>query len=132
MNYFQEYNWNFEGVRLDSAAWKSTKIDMIAGLIVAEGKSKRFGSDKRFYELDGKTFLEIACEKISKVCDKNYIIIDKYFSDNQINLEGFVTLRDLEDEKGPLIGIYSARSQITDEGCLVMPIDMPNLSISFL
>lgn len=105
---------------------------MIAGLILAGGKSKRFGSDKRFYELNGKTFLEIACEKIRKVCNKNYIVVDKYFTDKQIDSGAFVILRDLEEGKGPLMGIYSALFQIPDEGCLVIPVDMPSLSISFL
>jgi len=107
-------------------------LEMIAGLVVAGGKSKRFGSDKRFYKLSEKTLTEIACEKISKVFRKNYIVVDKNFSENQIDLDRFTILRDLEDGKGPLMGIYSALSQIPEEGCLVIPVDMPNLSISLL
>lgn len=105
---------------------------MVAGLILAGGKSKRFGSDKRFYKLKGKTLFEIACEKISEVCDKNYVISDKDFTVNTINLDGFVILRDLEEGKGPIMGIYSALLRIHEEGCLAIPVDMPNLTVSFL
>ncbi|MEE9252827.1 MAG: molybdenum cofactor guanylyltransferase [Thermodesulfobacteriota bacterium] len=98
---------------------------MVAVVILAGGGSKRFGSDKRFYRLSGKTLIEACCEK-------NYIVADKDFSDKGFNAQGFTVLRDLEEGGGPLMGIYTALSRIVEEGCLVIPVDMPGLSVSLL
>ncbi|MCH8030011.1 MAG: molybdenum cofactor guanylyltransferase [Candidatus Dadabacteria bacterium] len=105
---------------------------MVAGVILAGGGSKRFGSDKRYYRLNGKTLIEACCDKINEVCENNYIVADKDFSDQRSYAHGFTVLRDLEDGKGPLMGVYTALSHIVEEGCLVIPVDMPGLSVSLL
>ena len=105
---------------------------MIAGLVLAGGRSIRFGSDKRFYKIGGKTLIEIACEKIAVLCPENYLVVDKHFNVKQINIKGFNIIRDIEEWKGPLMGIYSAFLQIQSKGCIVVPVDMPYLNIPFL
>jgi molybdopterin-guanine dinucleotide biosynthesis protein A len=104
----------------------------VAGLVLAGGKSSRFGSDKRFYTIDKKTLLWIACVKMAEVCDVNYLAVDRQFEDDNVNVGGFFILRDSEDWKGPLLGIYSAMLHKPDQGYLVIPVDMPNLSIQLL
>lgn len=104
----------------------------VAGLVLAGGKSRRFGSDKRFYTVDEKTLLWIACEKMAEVCDINYLAVDRHFEDNRVNIDGFYILRDTEDWKGPLMGIYSAILRKPDQGYLVIPVDMPNSNIQLL
>jgi molybdopterin-guanine dinucleotide biosynthesis protein A len=105
---------------------------MIAGLVLAGGRSRRFGSDKRFHKIDGKTLIEIACEKIAALCTENYLVVDKHIDVKQININGFNIIRDVEEWKGPLMGIYSAFLQIQSKGCLVIPVDMPYLNVPLL
>lgn len=105
---------------------------MIDGLVLAGGRSTRFGSDKRFHKIGGKTLIEIACEKIAALCPENYLVVDKHFDVKQINIKGFNIIRDIEEWKGPLMGIYSAFLQIQSKGCIVVPVDMPYLNIPFL
>jgi molybdopterin-guanine dinucleotide biosynthesis protein A len=104
----------------------------VAGLVLAGGKSRRFGSDKRFYTIDKKTLLWIACAKMAEVCDVNYLAVDQRFEDDRVSIGGFYILRDSEDRKGPLMGIYSAMLHKPDQGYLVIPVDMPNLNIRLL
>lgn len=105
---------------------------MIAGLVLAGGKSRRFGSDKRFHKIDGKTLIEIACEKIAALCPEYYLVVDKHIDVKQININGFNIIRDIEQWKGPLMGIYSALLQVQSRGCIVIPVDMPYLNIALL
>jgi len=104
----------------------------VAGLVLAGGQSRRFGSDKRFYRIDKKTLLWIACEKMAEVCNMNYLAVDRNFEDDRVNIDDFYILRDSEDWKGPLMGIYSAILRKPDQGYLVIPVDMPNLNIQLL
>jgi molybdopterin-guanine dinucleotide biosynthesis protein A len=41
---------------------------MIVGLVLAGGRSQRFGSDKALAELGGRTLLEIAVSRLTAVC----------------------------------------------------------------
>lgn len=117
---------------IESSSIPGREQTTVAGLVLADGKSRRFGSDKRFYTVDKKTLLWIACEKMAEVCDVNYLAVDRHFEDDRVNIDGFYILRDTEDWKGPLIGIYSAILQNPTHGCLVIPVDMPNLNIQLL
>ncbi|NIT13424.1 MAG: NTP transferase domain-containing protein [Candidatus Dadabacteria bacterium] len=105
---------------------------MVAGLVLAGGRSRRFGSDKRFYKIDGKTLIQIACEKIAALCPENYLVVDKHFDIKHINIQGINIIRDVEEYKGPLVGIYSALLQVQSEGCMVIPVDMPHLTMPLL
>lgn len=93
---------------------------MIAGAVLAGGKSERFGSDKRFFKIGGKTLLEIACGKIRKNFEDRYIVIDKSSS---INIYGFKTIYDEVEGLGPMGGIYSLLKVV--KRCVFIPVDMP-------
>lgn len=98
---------------------------MVSGAVLAGGKSKRFGEDKRFFKIGENTLLEIACEKIRKNFDKRYLAVDQNFS---LEIPDFILVRDKICGKGPLIGIYSVLCSIEEDGCVFIPIDMPFLS----
>jgi molybdopterin-guanine dinucleotide biosynthesis protein A len=58
---------------------KRILIKDVAGAILAGGKSRRFGSDKRFFKLNDKTLLEIMCKKLRAVFETKYISTEKNF-----------------------------------------------------
>ncbi|WP_095012099.1 molybdenum cofactor guanylyltransferase [Tsuneonella mangrovi] len=43
---------------------------MILGVVLAGGQSTRFGSDKALAEIDGRTLLDLAVERLSRWCDR--------------------------------------------------------------
>ena len=75
----------------------------ILGVILAGGKSKRFGEDKSKVNLDGKTLLEHTLNKI-KSKFKTIVIIS-----NSINLKNHIIIEDcIDGQLGPLVGVLSA------------------------
>ena len=85
----------------------------ILGVILAGGKSKRFGDDKSIAKLGDKTLLDRSIEKIEKdfqeiliVTNKNVIISNK---------KNIFSTKDLIDgHLGPLVGVLSAMAWVQD------------------
>ena len=101
----------------------------VAGVLLAGGRSKRFGEDKRFFKLGEKTLLEIACEKLSRF-RKKYVIFEPGFSPDIQRfpaLRDFQVLHDVIPYGGPLMAIYYALSCIGEKAGVFIPVDMPLL-----
>ena len=79
----------------------------ILGVVLAGGKSKRFGEDKSEIKLGSKTLLEHTLDKIKSKF--NTIII---VSNNKI-VKDYITIEDcIKGQLGPLIGVLSAMKWI--------------------
>ena len=104
----------------------------ILGVVLAGGKSKRFGEDKSEVKLDGKTLLEHTLDKIK--FKFNTIII---VSNNKI-VKDYITIKDcIEGQLGPLVGVLSAMKWIkkknySHEWILTFPCDTPFFKANFL
>jgi molybdopterin-guanine dinucleotide biosynthesis protein A len=103
------------------------------GFVQAGGRSTRFGRDKAFVELGGKTMLARTTELVSQVCDSVQIVAPagKYPS------APATVLPDLYPGAGPLGGIITALSAPTAssapaEWALIVSCDMPFLTSVFL
>ncbi len=99
----------------------------IAGLVLAGGRSRRFGSDKRFYRISGRTLLEIAVEKLERVCDRVYVASDRVDLPVKVRV-----VLDTKRYRGPLYGIYYALRRTSERSFLVLPVDMPYVSVPML
>jgi len=85
----------------------------ILGVILAGGKSKRFGNDKTIAKLGNKTLLDHAIEKIKKnfheiliISNNKKLVIDK---------ENVFSTKDLiEGYLGPLVGVLSAMTWVEE------------------
>jgi molybdopterin-guanine dinucleotide biosynthesis protein A len=110
---------------------KRILIKDVAGTVLAGGKSRRFGSDKRFFKLNDKTLLEIMCEKLRSVFETKYISTEKIFeaklSQHKIEISDFKIVHDRYDDIGPISGIVSVLYEISQIGCVFVPCDMPFL-----
>jgi molybdopterin-guanine dinucleotide biosynthesis protein A len=110
---------------------KRILIKDVAGAVLAGGKSRRFGSDKRFFKLNDKTLLEIMCEKLRSVFETKYISTEKNFeaklSQHKIEISDFKIVYDKYEDIGPISGIVSVLYQISQIGCVFVPCDMPFL-----
>ena len=94
--------------------------------ILAGGRSSRMGFDKRFLKWDNQTFLDRAISLARVLVDDKSILLCG-------DVPGYNCLCDEQKDLGPLSGIRSAMS-VTSLGnyILVMPVDMPLLSIEIL
>lgn len=104
----------------------------IAGVVLAGGGSKRFGADKRFYKLDGETLFQISCAKIDETFERKYVVANKDFFSGETMPRGFLHLADIEEGKGPLMGLYTALTRIEEDCCVAIPVDMPALNIELI
>ena len=75
----------------------------ILGVVLAGGKSKRFGEDKSKVKLNGKILLEHTLDKIKSKFDEIIIV-----TNNKI-VTDYTTIEDCyEGQLGPLVGVLSA------------------------
>ena len=95
------------------------------GLILAGGKSSRFGSDKALAVYQGKSFLEHAVSLLRSAGLKPIIVtrrgVDYSFLDCTV-------IYDQLPEKGPLGGIYTAMTVFKNTSFLILTCDMPALT----
>ena len=97
---------------------------MIAGAVLAGGKSLRFGKNKAFQQLRGKRFIDLAIESLRPFCDPVMVVAGEIelYLDTQVML-----VKDIVPNQGPLGGIYTALLVSPAEWVFVKATDMPFL-----
>lgn len=104
------------------------------GVLLAGGKSTRFGEDKAIYTLDGKPMYEHVIEKMKNVQAIDEIVIntnDKL--KGRFNAKYKVIIDDPNyKDMGPLSGIYRAAVDYPDQALLVMSVDTPYVEKEWL
>lgn len=96
-------------------------------IVLAGGRSRRMGMDKKSMELGGKTFLERVLEGAREVCDEVIISVASEAQRRVVGdmtLAGAVTVVD-EVSIGPLGGLLTALKRCTREYALVLTCDSP-------
>jgi len=105
---------------------------MIVGVLLAGGMSSRYGSPKAFARLNGEHFYEIAYKALESVCQHVIIVtrqelIAWFQSDLHIIVDHPLYVGD-----GPLAGIYSAMEHVEADTYVVLPCDMPLITVHVL
>lgn len=111
----------------------------MAGVVLAGGKSKRFGRDKRFFVFSDRFLVQIAVEKFVGLTSKTYIVVEsRDVFIGKAKESGFIIpsdvgiISDLRNHRGPLYGIYSFFKKTREEIGVFVPVDMPYLPVVFL
>jgi molybdopterin-guanine dinucleotide biosynthesis protein A len=98
---------------------------MLAGVILAGGKSSRMGTDKSLLTLpsNNKSLLEHCQSTLAQVCDNNVFISGTQHEDG---------IADIVSECGPLSGIHAVVTHVREyhvgvNEMLLTPVDMPSL-----
>ena len=99
-----------------------------AVIIVAGGKSKRMGTDKRMLPLGERKLLEIAVEKAKELSDEVIMVLSHPI---EVNYQVKIVFDKLSGH-GPLIGLYSGLLETRKKKTLLFPCDMPLVTIEFL
>lgn len=103
------------------------RSEPITGIILAGGNSRRFGTDKTQYILNGKRLINYAIDVLLPICDE--IIISTNKPEDFTN-DGFPTVIDKFVNCGPIGGIFSSLVKSKTEHNLIIGCDMPNLCTS--
>ena len=102
----------------------------ILGVVLAGGKSKRFGQDKSQVKLGDKTLLEHTLSKLHLKFNKIVIVANKNINNN------YTIINDcIEGQLGPLVGVLSAMKWIEKNNysyswVATFPCDTPFFNIS--
>ncbi|UCD91754.1 MAG: molybdenum cofactor guanylyltransferase [Methanobacteriota archaeon] len=93
--------------------------------ILTGGKSRRFGSNKLVFEVDGKKLVHRVYDKVHDFSD------DVFFQGNSVeDLQS--SKDDIMEGKGPLGGIYSALKNSRYEKTIVLAGDLPHVDTRIL
>ncbi|MBK7212848.1 MAG: molybdenum cofactor guanylyltransferase [Bacteroidales bacterium] len=93
----------------------------ITGIILSGGKSSRMGQDKGLLQLNGRSMMEIAIERLSIHCDRIIISANSEVYDHL----GLEVVHDIFPDIGPMGGLYSALTKSTTEYNIVLSVDLP-------
>jgi len=102
----------------------------IVGVILAGGISRRYGSEKALLKWNGKTFLDLAADRLKKLCDEVVLSVDR-----KGRFSGFSSIPEIPDFEsggGAAVGILSVLRACSGCCALVTPVDMPLLPESTL
>jgi molybdopterin-guanine dinucleotide biosynthesis protein A len=99
-------------------------LENLTTVVLAGGKSRRFGSQKSAARLRNKSLLEISLEIALKISNQVLVIRGQEKIPLPRNIKSFP---DIIFNKGPLGGIYSALSFSETDYIAILPVDMPLL-----
>lgn len=94
---------------------------MRTGIILAGGKSSRFGSNKAIYDFQGKTMLKHSLDLLMPFCDRILISGDK----EEYYKYDYACVPDKYGMIGPLGGIISCLEESETEENIIVTCDMP-------
>lgn len=99
------------------------------GIILAGGRSSRFGEDKGLYELHGKKLIEYAIDTLKPLCQE---IIISTNNPEAYSFTGLKTLIDIHQGCGPLGGIHAGLTYSATDANVFISCDMPWLPTELL
>ncbi len=105
------------------------RIDDVTGIVLAGGRSSRFGADKLSIELDGRPLLHHALAAVASVASTIVLVVAPGTtpvvpSDLGARLR---IVHDPESFGGPLVGLVAALGTVESSAVLVVGGDMPRL-----
>lgn len=98
------------------------KIILQDAYILAGGKSKRMGEDKRNVLFKEKTLLETAIENLNDIFENVTIVVNSNYPPALNNVR---IISDIIPDKGPLGGIYTALKDSGKSHIFIVAADMP-------
>lgn len=97
---------------------------MATGIILAGGKSRRFGEDKTLYRIKGRTMVERAAEVLRTVADEVLVSVDRK---GKFCLPGVREVLDIYGGIGPVGGIYTGLLEANGKTCIIIAGDNPQI-----
>ena len=95
----------------------------VAGVVLAGGRSRRFGADKARYRIGGTTMVEHVASTLGAVCPT--VLVSLGIDTSAFDLPDLRYVRDRYIDAGPLAGIHAALEAVDTPWLLVAACDMP-------
>lgn|SRR5699024_7935097 len=103
-------------------------MERTIGILLAGGRSSRYGTEKAFADVEGTSFYEASYYVLESVCDEVIIVTRKDLMHQFPPNYQVITDIDKYVGCGPLAGIYSAMMYKEAENYIVLPCDVPLIS----
>jgi molybdenum cofactor guanylyltransferase len=100
----------------------------VSGIVLAGGRSSRFGADKLSAELEGRTLLDRSIQAVAAVASEVIVVTAK--GDVRVLPPLSIPIRPVEDREpfgGPLVGLRGALGEVREPIVLVVAGDMPSI-----
>jgi len=104
-------------------------ITDVTGVLLAGGKSRRMGEDKRFVLVGGRTLFERSLDVLRSLFGFVLVVIAQ---DSEPLRAEVPVLRDLVPDGGSMGGLYTGLREATTEHIFVVACDMPFLNPSVI
>ena len=104
---------------------KKVLIRDVTGVILAGGKSSRFGINKAFSEINGSRLIDIVAGLLTSIFTRTVLITN---SPEEYSYLGLPIRKDLIRGLGPIGGILTGLEDIRDEAGFFIACDMPFVS----
>ncbi len=101
-------------------------IPNVTGVVVAGGKSRRMGRDKRFLELGGQALLQWALSVLQSLFEEVLVVLAEPLP--QLTGQGYRVVTDLIPSCAALGGLYTGLSLASHSRVLAVGCDMPFLN----
>jgi molybdopterin-guanine dinucleotide biosynthesis protein A len=99
---------------------------MLGAVILAGGKSERFGTNKAFALLKGKEIIQWSIEGLNEIAQEIVISVKKIDNRYRRFVSGKIKLiEDLYELEGPLVGLYSSLLSMNSKYVYIHPVDSP-------
>jgi molybdenum cofactor guanylyltransferase len=98
-----------------------------SAIVLAGGRSSRFGSDKLRSTIEGRSLLEWAVARVAGVCDEVIVALPFQPLAEEVPPEGAIPVRDPVPDGGPAPALLNAARMARGERLLVVGGDMPGL-----
>ncbi len=105
----------------------------LSGIVLAGGRSRRMGREKAELVVAGKPLLTAAIDVLAEVADEIFVSCRRDAQPDARLYQGRgVRLVFDERAEGPLAGLEAGLSAATYPAALVIPVDMPRLTVGLL
>ncbi len=105
----------------------------IAGIILASGISRRFGTDKLLYKINGKYIISYVIENVNySNLNEKIIVINNYDKYKDIIPGNFKTVMNSDYLKGMAYSIVNGIKNVNNNAGMIIPGDMPLINSSII
>lgn len=102
----------------------------VSAIVLAGGRSSRFGRDKLVEVIGGRTLLELAIEGVAPLADETIVVVAP--DESRMVPAGTVLVSDAESFEGPLVGLLTGLRRASHPVAIVAGGDMPSMVPSVL
>jgi len=127
------FEQNLREIAFECHVWKGgflyfhmNKIKDITGVILAGGKSKRMGQDKRYLHWNGLNLLDAVCRVMNDLFEE--VIVVTAVPDYERGVSGVRFVTDEIPDKGSIGGLFSGIRQSQNHYSFTVACDMPYLN----